>query len=344
MPQFAELSIWVNVAIFAASAAAVWVAGTRLSYLADSISRRTGLGQAALGVLLLGGVTSLPEIAVAGAAALTRNAELAVNNLLGGFAMQVAILALADLTFRRAALTAVIPDPIVLLQGALGVVLLALTVAGIASGDVPFLGAGLWTWGIFGVFLYSLRLVTRAEGHQAWQVVGEPRTGEVVAAEDPIDASNARIAWETAGVALVILAAGFALSQTGEALAEQTGLGSSFFGAVFVAISTSLPEISTVLAAMRLRRYVMAVSDIFGTNLFDVALIFLVDLLYVGDPVLTGAGGFSIVAAALGMLVTALYVVGLIERRDPALFGVGLDSYVVVVAYLGGVGLLFAMR
>jgi Ca2+/Na+ antiporter len=50
--------------------------------------------------------------------------------------------------------------------------------------------------------------------------------------------------------AAVILAGGFLLSETGNRLAEQTGLGESFFGAVFLALSTSLPEISIVLAAV----------------------------------------------------------------------------------------------
>jgi hypothetical protein len=59
------------------------------------------------------------------------------------------------------------------------------------------------------------------------------------------------------------------LAQSGEALSEQTGLGTSFFGAVFLAFSTSLPEISTVVAAVRMRQYAMAVSDVFGTNLRD---------------------------------------------------------------------------
>ncbi len=342
--MFANLPLWANLAIFIVSAGFVWIAGTRLSYFADAIARRTGIGQAAIGVLLLGGVTSLPEIAVAGAASLNNDAALAVNNLLGGFTVQVAILALADATFRKATLTASIPDPTVLLQGMLGILLVALIAAGIGAGDVGFLGAGLWTWGIFGVFLYALRLVTAAEGSPSWKVIGQPPAPEIGEAEPRVEQSAQRLALSTAVAAAVIFAMGFALARSGEALAEQTGLGSSFFGAVFVAISTSLPEISTVLAALGLRRYVMAASDIFGTNLFDIALIFLVDLLYSGGPVLNEVGAFSLVAAMLGIIVTGVFMVGMIERRDPAIFGVGLDSLVVAVVYFGGVGLLFQLR
>lgn len=340
---FETLPIAVSGAIFLAAAVVVWLSGTRLSRLADAIARRTGIGQATLGVLLLGGVTSLPEIAVAGSAAVTGNGPLAVNNLLGGFTMQVAILALADAVFRRGALTRAVPDPVVLLQGTLGIVLMSLVVAAIAVGDVAVLGAGVWAWAIFVVFLGALRLLSMAEGGLDWEVVGEPPSEELPDVETP-DFSTRSLILRTAGVAATIFLAGWVLSSTAETLAERTGLGQSFFGAVFVAIATSLPEVSTVVAAMRLKRYVMAVSDILGTNLFDIALILIVDLAYAGPAVLGEMGSFSILAGVLGILITAIYMAGLLERRDPAIAGIGFDSIAVAVVYAGGIALLFTLR
>lgn len=344
MPSFADFPLWLNVIAFAISAGAVWIAGTRLSRYVDAISRHTGLGHAVLGVLLLGGITSLPEIAVAGSASLGGNAPLAVNNLLGGFAMQVAVLALADLAIRRNALTYAVPDPIVLLQGALGILLTALVCVGIAVGDVAILGAGAWSWSVLALFLFSIRLVAKSEPRPSWQVVGEPPSAEIGHTAPEIEGSLRHALIATVVAALVILGMGYVLAESGEALAEQTGLGSSFFGAVFVAISTSLPEVSTVLGAVARRHYVMAVSDIFGTNLFDLAIIFVVDMLYFGPPVLNEVGTFSIVAGLIGILVTGLYVVGLIERRNPVIFGIGLDTIAVAVTYLGGIALLYTLR
>ncbi|MBL3705777.1 sodium:calcium antiporter [Sulfitobacter sp. BDSS02] len=338
-----NLPLAASAALFLGAAVVVWLSGTRLSRLADAIARRTGIGQATLGVLLLGGVTSLPEIAVAGSAAFAGNGPLAVNNLLGGFTMQVAILALADAIFRPGALTRAVPDPVVLLQGTMGVVVMALVVAAIAVGDRAVLGAGLWSWGIFAAFLVALRLLSKAESSLDWEVVGEPPSEELPNVETPKYGARGLI-MRTVGAAAAIFAAGWVLSATAETLAERTGLGQSFFGAVFVAIATSLPEVSTVVAAMRLKRYVMAVSDILGTNLFDIALILVVDLAYAGPAVLGEMGRFSILAAVLGILVTAIYVVGLLERRDPAVAGVGYDSIAVAAVYLVGIALLFTLR
>jgi cation:H+ antiporter len=87
----------------------------------------------------------------------------------------------------------------------------------------------------------------------------------------------------------------------------------------------------------------MAVSDIFGTNLFNGGLLFVVDLLYRGGPVLNEVGDFAAFAALLGVIVSALFLVGLIERRDKTVLRMGYDSLAVLVAYAGGVGLLYTL-
>lgn len=343
MSSLADLPTWTLIAAFVCAAAAVWAAGTRLSRYADAIAERSGLGQALIGVLLLGGITSLPEIAVSGSAAFKGNAELSVNNLLGGFAMQVAVLALADAAIRRGALTFAVPDPIALMQGTLGILLVALTIAGIAGGDIPFAGAGLFSWAIAAVFVLAIRIVASTQHSPSWQVIGEPPSHEIEQENPAGSSSPARLAAATTGVAAVIFLAGYVLSVTSESLAERSGLGDSFFGAVFTAISTSLPEVSTVLAAVRIGRYVMAVSDIFGTNLFDIAVIFVADLLYPGGPILNETGPFAIVAGCLGITVTAIYLIGLIERSNRTIAGVGIDSLAVIATYIGGVAILYSM-
>ncbi|MGE3917999.1 MAG: sodium:calcium antiporter, partial [Hyphomicrobiaceae bacterium] len=168
MPDFASFGLVANLAIFAAAAVIVWLAGFRISRYADEISARTGLSHALLGLLLLGGVTSLPEVAVTLTASLTGNPALAINNILGGIAMQVAILAVADFAIGRRALTAVVPDPVVLLQGSLNVVMLAVVSVATIVADVTVFGIGLWSWLILALFLLSLRMLATADQRQPW--------------------------------------------------------------------------------------------------------------------------------------------------------------------------------
>jgi cation:H+ antiporter len=350
MISFAELGLAANLAIFAVAAVVVWMAGVRITRYANVISVRTGLGQALVGMLLLGFVTSLPEVAVAVSAAAQGDGALAVNSVLGGIAMQVAILAVADMAIGRKALTAVVPNPVVFLQGAFKVFLLSIVASAIVVGDVAFLGVGLWMWLLLFLCAFAMWTLASARGRRPWRVVDdedlegqEKRHAEREAERDASKSLRSTIAKSTAAAAAIV-AAGYVLSRTGDAIAEQTGLGESFVGAVLVAIATSLPEVSTVLTAARAGLYTMAVSDIFGTNLFDVTLLFVVDAVASGEPVLNSAGRFSTFAAIIGITVTMMFVAGIAERRDRTILRMGIDSAGVLVTYLAGLVILYFLR
>ena len=345
MPQFSSLPLPANLAIFAAGAAVVWFAGTKVARYASTLSARTRLSKALVGTVLLGGITSLPEIATTGTASLSGNAPLAVNNLLGGVAMQVAVLAIADAAIGRDALSSVVARPVVLLQGTLNILLLGMIAMGIASGDVAVAGIGAWSGAILLAYIGAITLLARSRASTAWQARQLAQSEARTRSKTPEERrSTGRIALYTALAGAAILVGGFLVARTGEALAEQTGLGASFVGAVLVAIATSLPEVSSTVAAVRLGQYELAFADIFGTNLFDLALVTLADAGYGGGPVLNQVGRFSIFAALLGIAVTAIYLGGLIERRDRVVLRMGVDSAMVLVVYLGGLVVLYGLR
>ncbi len=348
--DFTNYALWINLAVFSASAGVVWFTGVRITRYADAIARITGVGRAAIGLVLLGGITSLPEFAVAIFSAIAQNPALAVNNLLGGVVMQKAILAACDALIGKNALTVIVSSPTLLLQGALGILLLAIVAAAIAVPDFPLWGAGMWSWLLLGMFAWSIWMLSRAEGRLPWQAqdenaaAPEPSSDEEQASTSDDHGSLKSIIGKTALAGAVILVAGFFLSQTGDAIAGQTGLGQSFVGAVLLAFSTSLPELSTVISAMRLCQYEMAISDILGTNLFNIALIFLVDIVYDGAPVFNEVDMFSLFAALLGIVLTAIYLIGLIERRNRTIARMGIDSFATIAVYFADLLILYQLR
>jgi cation:H+ antiporter len=88
----------------------------------------------------------------------------------------------------------------------------------------------------------------------------------------------------------------------------------------------------------------MALGDIFGTNLFNAALIFVIDILAPGEPVLDRVGAFSAFGALLGLVLTAILMAGVIERRDSAVLRMGWDSVMALAIYAAGIAVLFALR
>jgi cation:H+ antiporter len=340
--DFQSFPLWLNLALFAVGGLVVWATGTRLAGYADSISERTGLGRAFVGALFLGGLTSLPEVATTITASLIGNVTLAVNNIFGGVAMQVAILVIADLALARRALSASIDSPLVLLQGMLSALLLALAACGIVVGEPATLPVGLWSLAVLVAAAISFSLMHGGQKSPRWQPkAGLTRKPDQHQQHHASNLSNAQLAWRSSLAAVAILAAGFVVARSGDAIALQTGLGAGFVGFTLVAISTSLPEVSTTLSAVRFGGYSLAFSNIFGTNVFDLSLLFLADVAYAGGPVLNHVGSFSILGALLGIAVTTVYMAGIIERRNVVLWRVGPDSLLVAALYAGGLFLLY---
>lgn len=353
MFAFEDNSVWINAALFAVGAAAVWFAGTRLTRYADTIETRTRLGAALIGALLLGGITSLPEAATTTTAALSGDAVLAVNNVLGGVAMQVAVLALADAMIGKRGLSTVAGDSSLLLQGNGLMVALALAAAGIASGSIVLWGVDLWTVGVMVVVLLLFSSIQRYEDRPHWTPVEEasegasPHVPELEEEPEPgpgAEMSNRGLAFGTIVAGLIVIAAGYLVTRTGDVIADQTGLGASFMGATFLAIATSLPEVSTSTEAVRRGRHRLAFSNIFGTNLLDVGFLFTADIFYREGSVLDEVGDFSLFAAMLGILLTGTYVAGILQREKRVIFRMGLDSAVVLVLYIAGAFVLYGLR
>src|SRR5918911_1276756 len=135
---FGSLPLFLLVLIFVGAAAAVWVAGVRLSDTTDVLSSRLGLGEALGGLIMLAIVTNLPEIAITVSAALSDNLGVAVGNILGGIAIQTVVLVVLDafgvrgrdpLTYRAASL-------VLVLEGALVIAVLTVAAAVTLAGGV----------------------------------------------------------------------------------------------------------------------------------------------------------------------------------------------------------------
>jgi len=341
--------------IFLAAGAAVWLAGARLSDATDVLETRLGLGEALGGLIFLAIVTNLPEIAIVVSASAAHNLGIAVGNILGGIAIQTVVLVVLDaaglpgdvaLSYRGASL-------IVLLEAATVVAVLGLTVMG---SQLP---KGLLLWRIdpaalliTGAWVAGLWLVDRARGGLPWRGEGQPPDGQQLprghskaATERQASdrgVSTARAAIVFAAGAIVTLAAGVVLERSGEAIAVHIHLSGILFGSTVLAAATALPELSTGLASVRLGDYQLAFSDIFGGNAF-LPVLFLPASLLSGQAVVPQAHPTDIYLTGLGILVTVVYIFGIVFRPARTIGRLGLDSAVVLVLYLIGIAGLVAI-
>lgn len=338
-----------NLMLFAICAVSVWLAGSALARYADIIADRRNLGKALMGLVFLATATELPEIATTFTAAIKNNAALVLGNMFGGVTMQTAILAVIDLFVVRGVLTQYPRKPTHALEAALLIILLSILLGFCISGDVAIgFNIGLGTSILAIAYMLCIKLLRSYDQDGDWVPVDLPDETEPakrIFADSSIAVLSTNILLLRSIVAaIVILVCGVLLVHSAETIALQTGLGSSFIGATILAASTSLPELSTTIAAARLGAYTMAISNIFGSNLIMLVLLFPADILYREGPILAAAGRTEMLSIIFGILVTAIYVVGLLVRRKPRVLGMGVDSALVLTVYVGSLCALYFAR
>jgi cation:H+ antiporter len=345
------MSLPLLVLVFLGAAGAVWIAGIHLSNSTDVLDHRLGFGEALGGLVLLSIATNLPEIAITASAALSHHLGIAIGNILGGIAIQTVVLvvldaiglgAISSLTYRAASLVLVLEC---------GLVLAVLTVT-VAGTQLPsyLTTARLEPASVLIVLIWlgGLFLLQRASRGLPWHEQGVAPDGQ----KEPMRHSKAkksakapstpRTAIVFAVSALVTLAGGVALEQSGDRIAGHVGMTGVLFGSTFLAAATSLPEVSTGLQAVRMGDYQLAMSDIFGGNAF-LPVLFIVASLLSGSAVLPLAQNSDIYLTALGALLTVVYVYGLVFRPRRLVLRMGLDSLTVLVLYALGIAGLVAI-
>ena len=339
-----DYPVWINAGIFLFAAVLVWMAGTRLTHALDAITRKTGWGQAFVGMLLLGGITSLPEIANAITSSWTGNPALAVNNLLGSASINILLLAVADAFIGRDAVTSAVARPSTLMMATLCMLVLIAVAAAITVTDTLVLGVGVWSIVIFALTIGAFWLAVGYNDRAQWIVKDAEAVIEEEIEEEDVDASMRSLVITSVVTGAVIFVAGYALAQTGDALAEQTGIGTGMVGFALIGLSTSMPELSSIIAALRLKRYEMAFGQVLGTNFINLSLILLADGVFSGGPVINELSRFEAVSSLLGAVLIGVFLIGLLERRNPTVMKMGWDSLAVMILFAGGLVLLYAVE
>lgn len=314
--------IWIE---FAAGVAVIGVAGTQLTRYGDALAALTGLSRSWIGIVLLATVTSLPEL-VTGLSAVTLagSPDLAAGDALGSCAFNLLIVALADIGWRRQPFFA-LASAVHVRAAAWGMALLALAAAGIV---LPRLGLG---WQLGHVDGVSLLLI--AGYATAMRALFRAEAGDGAAAAPGPATMGLRRALAGYGIAaIVIVAAGIWLPLVGVQLARAMGWTDGFVGTLFVGLATSVPELATTVAALRLGAVDLALGNLLGSNLFDLLIVALDDLAWVEGSLYRRVAGVHAFSALTALLMSALVIVALVRRPQRRRLGLGSGAALAMVA------------
>jgi len=320
--------LWVHWLQLAGCAAAILVAGSRLARYGNAIALHTGLGGSWIGLVLLATVTSLPEL-VTGISSVTVAdvPDIAVGNVLGACVLNLAMLVVLDAMHRQGSIYSVASQGHVL-GTAFGIVMLGVVAFGILSSSRldPGLGhVGVVSLAVLGLYAVAIRSIYHYERGVRAAADAEKK---------PPELTLAQAAWRYAAAAAVVVAAALWLPFAAGALAEAMGWSQSFVGTLLVALATTLPELTVTVAAVRIGALDMAIGNLVGSNLFNLALLGIDDLLYVDGPLLaavTPAHALSAIAAAV---MSGALIVALVARPKARLLNaIGWTSVLIALVY-----------
>jgi cation:H+ antiporter len=316
---------------FIACAVVIVYCGSRISQYGDVIAEKTGMGQTWIGVVLLASVTSLPElIAGVSAVAVYDVPNIAVGGVLGSCMFNLLILALLDIGRREAPLSSRVHQGQVL-TASFGIVLLGLTGVGILEADAtPTIGwIGATSFVLLAVYLAAMRIVFRYEKKRVEEVASavakKLRYGHIEKA-----AAYRRFAV----FALLIVAAAIYLPHVADEIAGATGLSRTFVGSILVAVATSLPEVIVSHAALRIDAPDLAVSGMLGSNLFNIAILAIIDIAYVRGSIFAHVSGSQALSAVAAMVMTATLMVALMYRSKHKLLFISWESLGMLLIYV----------
>jgi len=318
--------------------------GSRLSRYGERIAELTGWSRAWLGMVLMASVTSLPELFVGiGAAGFMGNADLAVGDVLGSCVFNLAILSLLDALYKGTAVAkkqAVLGQaaPSHVLAASLGIILLALVGIGIHLPGSFMLGGWIGAFSIVFIAVYLLAIRILHSREQVGTV--DPATTPTDPASDGKPTMRQTLKWYAIH-ALVVIGAALALPHFAEEIAIASGLGATFIGTLLLAASTSLPEVAVSVSALRMGSLDMAVGNLLGSNLFNIFILAMDDLVYPKGSLLDDASETHIVSVFSTIIMSAIVIVGLTFRGSRKRFVLAWDTLLILVVYIVNMILLY---
>jgi cation:H+ antiporter len=331
----------VSITGFLFCAAIIFIAGKKLSYYGNIIAELTGLGRAWIGLILLASVTSLPELMTGiSAAAIVQSADLAVGNIFGSCAFNLGILALMDafVPKKRPIFGHAPQVPIHIATASVSIVLLALGGLGLFLPDdiVIMPGISLVSISFIAIYFFAIRMIYQI---QLRNLVADTLSNEKKRIQE-ISLKRAVSLFAVFGIITIV--ASLFLPNYAEDIAHNTGLSESFFGTLFLAASTSLPEIAISFAAVRVGSIDLSIGNLLGSNLFNIFVLGISDLFYTRGHLLKEASPYHLISVLATVIMTAVAIAGLTYHSETKRFRMAWDAIIIFVTYV--INLLLVYR
>ncbi len=281
-------NLLINISLFIFAFVAVFISGDRLSFFAKLLGKKKNVSDFIIGTLLLSVITSLPELSSGFSAIfIAKNPNLMIGDVFGSNFFNIttlwfAVLIVIILKFELSKIS----------KSHINTILFSLIIP-FTLFIFSFLPTPLRKLGFLSIPSIILILFLPFSLKTFKSSVSEENE-DIIFSDKYLNYSYKKIAFIFIMFSLLIIISGIILGKTSDFIAKfpfhihgkNFILGSSFVGSLFLAISTSLPEVSvTMYSIFKYRSINLAYGNILGSNLFN-TLIFLLGDLFTKMPLI----------------------------------------------------------
>ena len=328
---FAQYFLLAFVVIYATS---------KLSYYVDELDQKSNISGALIGGLLLATITSMPEfITSITSTVVLGKPGLAFGNVLGSNIFNIVILAVADLFFIKHLFFNKVKsgrrtNGLIIIMYVIFALPLLLNKFGWLDYDTIGISIGV-TFNVISIMILIIYFLS----------IKSMREEDSTMDDGVSDLSYKKIAIMFGLWSLVVIGSSYFITIVTDNIATDLNLSTSFAGAIFLGVATSLPELTAVITLMKLRNYEAALGNIIGSNVFNLTIISVVDIINYKENLfeilvtdLELRENISLLLI-LGLFNSIILMIALLRKKSLSIYTYIIPSVLILIGYFVYIGL-----
>lgn len=294
----------------------------RLSYYADLLNKTTNISGVFIGGILLAGITSLPELVTCLSSIFLNNPYLAIGDILGSNFFNIAMMCFFDILFIKTMFYNYTKNRYYLIYVLLILNYLIMYLFMGGTFNLEIFNIGLPSFIIIITYIFYLKNAKEEETKK-----------EVITTKEHV-----LLKFFLVGLFMVIVS--ILLTLVVNLIAgKNPNVASSFIGAILLGITTSMPEVTTFIALVKMKSFDLALSDIIGSNLFNLLILAIGDIFLKNKEIYYFVDKESMFLLIFGLILTILsfyqnnrkVVKNKLVYIIPSLMGILLYAYYIAI-------------
>ena len=294
----------------------------RLSYYADLLNKTTNISGVFIGGILLAGITSLPELVTCLSSIFLNNPYLAIGDILGSNFFNIAMMCFFDILFIKTMFYNYTKNRYYLIYVLLILNYLIMYLFMGGTFNLEIFNIGLPSFIIIITYIFYLKNAKEEETKKEVKTTKE----------------HVLLKFFLVGLFMVIVS--ILLTLVVNLIAgKNPNVASSFIGAILLGITTSMPEVITFIALVKMKSFDLALSDIIGSNLFNLLILAIGDIFLKNKEIYYFVDKESMFLLIFGLILTILSFYQNNRKKlknkviyiIPSLIGISLYIYYILI-------------